>query len=200
MSRIPFWRIIVFGRHGIVLPGQAEPRQIMLNRNSVKLNSTFLRIQEEPPPKSGGLLFCAAGAKVIGCFFQMFENLTHVLCESASIRSFQAVGPEARRSHRNWKRYTPLRHVPERILPYTLCLRWFLCNRRCNKSSNRVNYSAIQLPSSSLAFFSSSSYGILMPRVGTDAQAAQLQVLTCITFTKVFIIILFSPRNIRGLQ
>lgn len=55
MSRIPFWRIIVFYRHGIVLPGQAEPRQIMLNRNSVKLNSTFLRIQEEPPPKSGGL-------------------------------------------------------------------------------------------------------------------------------------------------
>ena len=139
MSRIPFWRIIVFGRHGIVLPGQAEPRQIMLNRNSVKLNSTFLRIQEEPPPKSGGLLFCAAGAKVIGCFFQMFENLTHVLCESASIRSFQVVGPEAGRSHRNWKRYTPLRHVPERILPYTLCLRWFLCNRRCNKSSNRLN-------------------------------------------------------------
>lgn len=59
MSRIPFWRIIVFGRHGIVLPGQAEPRQIMLNRNSVKLNSTFLRIQEEPPPKSGGLFLCS---------------------------------------------------------------------------------------------------------------------------------------------
>lgn len=58
MSRIPFWRIIVFGRHGIVLPGQAEPRQIMLNRNSVKLNSTFLGIQEEPPPKSGGLFLC----------------------------------------------------------------------------------------------------------------------------------------------
>ena len=129
----------MFGRHGIVLPGQAEPRQIMLNRNSVKLNSTFLRIQEEPPPKSGGLLFCAAGAKVIGCFFQMFENLTHVLCESASIRSFQVVGPEAGRSHRNWKRYTPLRHVPERILPYTLCLRWFLCNRRCNRQSNLLN-------------------------------------------------------------
>ena len=54
MSRIPFWRIIVFGRHGIVLSGQAEPRQIMLNRNSVKLNSTFLRIQEEPPPMVGG--------------------------------------------------------------------------------------------------------------------------------------------------
>ena len=43
-------------------------------------------------------------------------------------------------------------------------------------------------------------YGISMPRDGTGAQAAQLQVLTCITFTKVFIIILFSPRNIRGLQ
>lgn len=65
MSRIPFWRIIVFGRHGIVLSGQAEPRQIMLNRNSVKLNSTFLRIQDS---KSYGyfskrpeisLMFCA---------------------------------------------------------------------------------------------------------------------------------------------
>lgn len=59
----------MFGRHGIVLPGQAEPRQIMLNRNSVKLNSTFLRIQEEPPPSSGGSLFCAAKLKVIGVLF-----------------------------------------------------------------------------------------------------------------------------------
>lgn len=66
MSRIPFWRIIAFGRHGIVLPSQAEPRQIMLNRNSVKLNSTFLRIQEEPPAKQRRLAFCAAKLKVIG--------------------------------------------------------------------------------------------------------------------------------------
>lgn len=68
MSRIPFWRIIVFGRHGIVLPGQAEPRQIMLNRNSVKLNSTFLRIQEEPPPKSGGLFLCGKAQSHRGIF------------------------------------------------------------------------------------------------------------------------------------
>lgn len=68
MSRIPFWRIIVFGRHGIVLPGQAEPRQIMLNRNSVKLNSTFLRIQEEPPPKSGGLFLCSKAQSPRGIF------------------------------------------------------------------------------------------------------------------------------------
>lgn len=68
MSRISFWRIIVFGRHGIVLPGQAEPRQIMLNRNSVKLNSTFLRIQEEPPPKSGGLFLCSKAQSPRGIF------------------------------------------------------------------------------------------------------------------------------------
>lgn len=68
MSRIPFWRIIVFGRHGIVLSGQAEPRQIMLNRNSVKLNSTFLRIQEEPPPKSGGLFLCSKAQSPRGIF------------------------------------------------------------------------------------------------------------------------------------
>ncbi len=68
MSRIPFWRIIVFYRHGIVLPGQAEPRQIMLNRNSVKLNSTFLRIQEEPPPKSGGLFLCSKAQSPSGIF------------------------------------------------------------------------------------------------------------------------------------
>ena len=68
MSRITFWRIIVFGRHGIVLPGQAEPRQIMLNRNSVKLNSTFLRIQEEPPPKSGGLFLCSKAQNPRGIF------------------------------------------------------------------------------------------------------------------------------------
>lgn len=68
MSRIPFWRIIVFGRHGIVLPGQAEPRQIMLNRNSVKLNSTFLRIQEEPPPSSGGLFLCGKAQSHRGIF------------------------------------------------------------------------------------------------------------------------------------
>lgn len=68
MSSIPFWRIIVFYRHGIVLPGQAEPRQIMLNRNSVKLNSTFLRIQEEPPPKSGGLFLCSKAQSPRGIF------------------------------------------------------------------------------------------------------------------------------------
>lgn len=83
MSRIPFWRIIVFGRHGIVLPGQAEPRQIMLNRNSVKLNSTFLRIQEEPPPKERRLAFCAAKLKVIGVLFPNAGNLPHVLCKGA---------------------------------------------------------------------------------------------------------------------
>lgn len=66
MSRIPFGRIIVFGRHGIVLPGQAEPRQIMLNRNSMKLNSTFLGIQEEPPPKSGGLFLCSKAQSPMG--------------------------------------------------------------------------------------------------------------------------------------
>ena len=56
MSRIPFWRIIVFYRHGIVLPGQAEPRQIMLNRNSVKLNSTFLENTRIAPARQRRLV------------------------------------------------------------------------------------------------------------------------------------------------
>lgn len=41
------------------------------------------------------------------------------------IRISQAVGPEARHSHRNSKRCTPSHHVPERILPYMLCLQYF---------------------------------------------------------------------------
>lgn len=82
MSRIPFWRIIVFGRHGIVLSGQAEPRQIMLNRNSVKLNSTFLRIQEEPRQRAEAC-FCAAKLKVLWVFLQTPGNLPHVLCKGA---------------------------------------------------------------------------------------------------------------------
>lgn len=72
----------MFGRHGIVLPGQAEPRQIMLNRNSVKLNSTFLRIQEEPPPKSGGLFLCSKAQSPMG-ISPNAGNLPHVLCKGA---------------------------------------------------------------------------------------------------------------------
>ena len=129
----------MFGRHGIVLPGQAEPRQIMLNRNSVKLNSTFLRIQEEPPPSSGGSLFVRQSSKSYGYFSKRQETSLIFCAKTLPVRSSQAAEPEARRSRRNWKRYTPLRHVPERILPYTLCLRWFLCNRRYNKQSNQLN-------------------------------------------------------------
>ena len=43
-----------------------------------------------------------------------------------------------------------------------------------------------------VAFFSSSSYGILMPRVGTDAQAAQLQELACIIIFMLVFMIDFS--------
>ena len=40
-------------------------------------------------------------------------------------------------------------------------------------------------------FSLTTSYGILMPRVGTVVQAVQLQVVVCITFIKAFIIFLF---------
>lgn len=85
MSRIPFWRIIVFGRHGIVLSGQAEPRQIMLNRNSVKLNSTFLRIQEEPPPKRR-LVFVQQSSKSYG-YFSKRPEISLMFCARALFSS-----------------------------------------------------------------------------------------------------------------
>lgn len=81
----------MFGRHGIVLPGQAEPRQIMLNRNSVKLNSTFLRIQEEPPPKSGGSLFVQQSSKSYG-YFSKRPEISLMFCARALFHPFFASG------------------------------------------------------------------------------------------------------------
>ena len=87
----------MFGRHDIVLLGQAESRQIMLNRNSVKLNSTFLRIQEEPPPKSGGLFLCGKAQSHRGAFSKR-QKISLIFCaKTLPVRSSQAAGPEARR-------------------------------------------------------------------------------------------------------
>lgn len=76
------------------------------------------------PAKERRLAFCAAKLKVIGVLFPNARKSPSCFVQGRFfIRSSQAVGPEARRSHRNWRRCTPLCRVPERISPYMPCRR-----------------------------------------------------------------------------
>ena len=77
------------------------------------------------PAKERRLVFVQQSSKSYG-YFSKRQEISLIFCaKTLPVRSSQAAEPEARRSHRNWKRYTPLRHVPERILPYMLCLQYF---------------------------------------------------------------------------
>lgn len=112
-----------FWEGSIKLSSWATPNNAESEFSEIEFN--VFENTRRAPAKERRLVFVQQSSKSYGYFSKRQETSLIFCAKTLPVRSSQAAEPEARRSRRNWKRYTPLRHVPERILPYMLCLQYF---------------------------------------------------------------------------